>query len=50
MEVRELQEKLAKLDPTVAKLTRLDDGTPYLKFGQSSSSTASATMEVTSEF
>ncbi len=30
--------------------TRLDDGTPYLKLGRGSGTTALATLEVTSDF
>lgn len=80
MKVRELQEKLSKLDPEMevvcysedekllvedrgfilfdvfavntaeAERLRLDDGTPYLKFGKTSSATTIATLEVTADF
>jgi len=80
MKVRELKEKISKLNPemdivfysedeklpdkdygliffdllavetTEAERIRLNDGTPYLKFGKSSSSTTIATLEVTSNF
>ena len=80
MKVRELQEKLAKLDPEVelacycedeeflvdgrhftlfeveavsssdAERVRLDDGTPYLKFGKSAASTTIGIIEITSKF
>jgi hypothetical protein len=80
MKVRELQEKLGKLDPELevlcysedekllvegrgfilfdvlavntaeAEQLRLDEGTPYLKFGRSPAATAIATLEVTSDF
>jgi len=80
MKVKELQEKLKKLDPelevfcysvdenlliedrgfilfnisyvdtTDADRLRLDDGTPYLKFANSSKKSTVATLEVTSNF
>lgn len=80
MKVRELQERLSKLDPgldilcyseheslvssgqmlrlleiedvstTEAELVRLDDGTPYLRIGKSSSSATLALLEVGPDF
>jgi len=38
------------VDTTKAERLRLNDGTPYLKFGRSSSSTTIATLQVTSHF
>jgi hypothetical protein len=35
---------------TEAEHLRLDDGTPYLKFGKSPSALAMATLEVTTDF
>jgi hypothetical protein len=80
MKVRELQEKLGKLDPELevlcysedekllvegrgfilfdvlavntaeAERLRLDDGTPYLKFGRSPAATTIVTLEATADF
>lgn len=80
MRVRELQERLSKLDPqlevlcycedkklvtesrgfilldvlavnnTEAERLRLDDGTPYLKFGKGPDASIIATLEVTTDF
>ncbi|RLB93829.1 MAG: hypothetical protein DRH26_02850 [Deltaproteobacteria bacterium] len=38
------------VDTTDAERLRLNDGTPYLKFGRSSSSSPIATLQVTSDF
>jgi len=80
MKVRELQQRLAKLDPELTVLcytedtkfvaaenhfrlleiedvytahgeqVRLDDGTPYLKFGKGPASVTLAILEVTATF
>jgi hypothetical protein len=38
------------VNTTAAEQLRLDDGTPYLKFGSSPTATTIATLEVTSDF
>lgn len=80
MKVRDLKERLSKLDPqldvycmtedekflsagrlfvvfdvvdvstTEAEPTRLDDDTPYLKFGKGSPAITIATLQITSDF
>jgi hypothetical protein len=41
---------VAAVTPTEAEVFRLDDGTPYLKFGKSPTSSAIAILEVTADF
>ncbi len=38
------------VDTTEAKRLRLDDGTPYLKFGKGPDASAIVTLEVTTDF
>ncbi len=41
---------IVAVNTTEAKQLRLDDGTPYLKFGKGQDASAIATLEVTTDF